>query len=104
MSRIRSTDTAPERAVRSILHRMGFRFRLHRRDLPGTPDVVLPRHRTVVFVHGCFWHRHPECRYAYEPKSRQEFWRAKFAANVTRDRRHIRDLRRLGCVGMRDQG
>lgn len=72
------------------------RFRLHRRDLPGSPDIVLPRHRVVVFVHGCFWHRHPRCRLAYTPKSRQEFWSAKFDENVARDRRVKRKLRRLG--------
>lgn len=85
MSRIRGTNTRPERAVRSLLHRMGFRFRLHRRDLPGRPDIVLPKYRTVVLVHGCFWHRHAGCRFAYTPKSRVIFWKAKFAANVKRD-------------------
>jgi DNA mismatch endonuclease (patch repair protein) len=96
MSRIRGKDTAPELAVRSLLHRMGFRFRLHRRDLPGTPDIVLPRHATVVFVHGCFWHRHAGCKGATTPKTRRAFWRAKFEANVERDRRNRRDLRKLG--------
>lgn len=96
MSRIRGRDTTPERAVRSVLHRMGYRFRLHRPDLPGRPDIVLPRHRTVVLVHGCFWHRHPGCRFAYTPKSRQGFWLAKFASSVERDRRQRRELRRLG--------
>ncbi len=95
MSRIRGRDTTPEKLVRSTLHRMGFRFRLHRRDLPGTPDIVLPKCRTVVFVHGCFWHRHPRCRYAYVPKSRVVFWRTKFRANVMRDRRVRRELRKL---------
>lgn len=96
MSRIRGGDTKPEKIVRSTLHRMGYRFRLHRRDLPGTPDIVLPRHRTVIFVHGCFWHRHPRCKYAYTPKSRQAFWEEKFAANVVRDQRTQRRLRRMG--------
>lgn len=96
MSRIRGRDTRPEKAVRSLLHRMGFRFRLHRRDLPGSPDIVLPRLRTVIFVHGCFWHRHPGCRYAYTPRTRKSFWNAKFAANRARDRRHVRELRSLG--------
>lgn len=85
MSRIRDRDTEPEKRVRSLLHRMGYRFRLHDRTLPGRPDIVLRRYRTVIFVHGCFWHRHPGCRYAYSPKTRVEFWEAKFAGNVVRD-------------------
>lgn len=72
-------------AVRRFLHRSGFRYRLHDRSLPGSPDIVLKRHRTVVFVHGCFWHRHPGCPKATVPKTRKAFWRAKFEANVTRD-------------------
>jgi DNA mismatch endonuclease, patch repair protein len=92
MSRIRSANTAPELAVRSMLHRMGYRFRLHRRDLPGNPDVVLPRFNAVVFVHGCFWHRHKGCRYAYKPKSREALWTAKFEANIERDRRAYAEL------------
>jgi DNA mismatch endonuclease, patch repair protein len=85
MGRIRGKDTEPEKRVRSLLHRMGYRFRLHDRTLPGRPDIVLRRYRTVIFVHGCFWHRHPGCRYAYSPKTRVEFWEAKFAGNVVRD-------------------
>lgn len=96
MSRIRCRDTGPERAVRSLLHRLGYRFRLHGRKLPGKPDVVLPRHRTVVLVHGCFWHRHARCGFAYTPKTRPRFWQAKFDANVARDRRVILELRRQG--------
>ncbi len=96
MAAIRGKDTAPELAVRRILHAMGLRFRLHRRDLPGRPDIVLPKHRTVVFVHGCFWHRHEVCRYTTTPKTRQEFWQSKFAANVERDSRNRTDLRQLG--------
>jgi DNA mismatch endonuclease (patch repair protein) len=96
MARIRSKDTKPELAVRSALHRIGFRFRLHCGALPGRPDIVLPRYRTVILVQGCFWHRHPDCRLAYFPKSRQDFWRRKFAANVERDRRTRRELRKLG--------
>ena len=96
MSRIRSTNTAPERTVRSVLHRLGYRFRLHDRSLPGTPDIVLPRWKTVILVHGCFWHRHPRCHFAYNPKSRQEFWTSKFTENVDRDRRHKRALKRHG--------
>jgi DNA mismatch endonuclease, patch repair protein len=85
MARIGQKNTAPEIAVRRILHRLGIRFKLHRRDLPGTPDIVLPRRRIAVLVHGCFWHRHPGCRFAYTPKSRVEFWKAKFDRNVARD-------------------
>lgn len=96
MSGIGRADTTPELAVRRALHALGYRFRLHRRDLPGTPDIVLPRHRTVVFVHGCFWHRHPRCRYATTPSTRVEFWQAKFDANVARDRRVARALRQDG--------
>lgn len=96
MSRIRGKDTKPELVVRSLLHRMGYRFRLHRRDLPGSPDIVLPRLGVVVFVHGCFWHRHPRCKGATSPKSNTNFWQNKFAANVERDKRNRRDLRRLG--------
>ncbi len=86
MSRIRSANTKPEMIVRSLLHRMGYRFRLHRKDLPGKPDIVLPKFNAIIFVHGCFWHRHINCKYAYTPKSRQEFWEAKFKSNVERDK------------------
>lgn len=96
MARIGSRDTAPELAVRRALHRMGYRFRLCRPDLPGRPDVVLPRYRMIFLVHGCFWHRHSRCRFAYMPKSRVEFWRAKFEANVTRDRKVRRELQDRG--------
>lgn len=96
MSRIGGRDTKPELIVRSLLHRMGYRFRLHRRDLPGSPDIVLPRHRALILVHGCFWHRHPGCRYACMPRTRTEFWKAKFATNVDRDRRQIQQLEILG--------
>ncbi len=85
MSRIKGRNTKPELAVRSLLHRKGFRFRLHRKDLPGIPDIVLPRFMTIILVHGCFWHRHSGCRYAYIPKSRAEFWQEKFVKNVNRD-------------------
>ncbi len=96
MSRIRARNTAPELIVRSILHKMGYRFRLHRRDLPGRPDIILSRHRLAIFVHGCFWHRHPGCRYAYTPKSNTVFWRKKFEANVGRDHTAARELRKRG--------
>lgn len=96
MSRIRSRDTTPERLVRSLLHRMGYRFRLHRKDLPGRPDIVLSRYRSVVLVHGCYWHRHPDCRLAYTPKSNVEFWQAKFRENVSRDVRRSQELAALG--------
>jgi DNA mismatch endonuclease (patch repair protein) len=96
MGRIKGRNTAPEKLVRSALHRLGLRFRLHRRDLPGRPDIVLSRWRTVVFVHGCFWHRHEGCRMAYTPKSRIDFWSAKFLENVTRDERNRRALQSDG--------
>ena len=96
MSRIRGTDTKPEKTVRSLLHQMGFRFRLHDRQLPGVPDIVLPRFRSAILVHGCFWHRHKGCRYAYLPKSRVAFWMEKFEGNVKRDRRNLVALRRMG--------
>ncbi len=95
MSRIRNQDTKPEVLVRSLLHGMGYRYRLHRRDLPGRPDIVLPRYKTAVLVHGCFWHRHEGCRYAYFPKTRTDFWRAKFRDNVERDHRQREELRNL---------
>ncbi len=96
MARIRGRDTGPEIAVRKALHAAGFRFRLHRRDLPGKPDIVLPKHRTAVFVHGCFWHRHEGCRNATSPGTRTEFWQAKFAANVARDARNTAALEAAG--------
>ena len=96
MSRIKGRNTTPELAVRRIAHGLGFRFRLHRRDLPGSPDLVFPRYRTIVFVHGCFWHRHDGCRYAYRPKSRIQFWTKKFEENVARDARNEAALRDLG--------
>lgn len=94
MSGIRGKDTKPERFVRSALHQAGLRFRLHS-TLPGKPDVVLPKYRTVVFVHGCFWHRHAGCRYATTPKSNKAFWLRKFAANKRRDSVVKRRLWRL---------
>jgi DNA mismatch endonuclease (patch repair protein) len=96
MSRIGGRDTAPELRVRSLLHRLGLRFRLHDQALPGKPDIVLRKHRTVVLVHGCFWHRHPGCKYAYRPKTNVVFWNRKFAQNQVRDELHIKKLRLLG--------
>lgn len=87
MSRVGGKNTTPEIRVRRAAHAMGFRFRLHRKDLPGTPDLVFPKKRLALFVHGCFWHRHPDCRKASHPKSRPEYWDSKFAANVERDKR-----------------
>jgi DNA mismatch endonuclease (patch repair protein) len=92
MSRIRGKDTKPEICVRRIAHALGYRFRLHYRDLPGTPDLVFPRLGKVIFVHGCFWHQHPTCRYAYRPKSNSAFWQTKFEKN------HVRDSRSLGAL------
>lgn len=95
MSRIKGSNTKPEIAVRSLLHRMGYRFRLHRRDLPGTPDVVLPGRTAVVFVHGCFWHGHA-CKRAKMPKTREDYWAQKIDANKRRDARKRRQLKELG--------
>ena len=96
MSRIRGTNTQPEIQVRKALHRMGYRFRLHRRNLPGKPDIVLPKYRTVLFVHGCYWHRHQHCRLAYKPKSHTAFWMTKLNENVQRDREVASALREQG--------
>jgi DNA mismatch endonuclease, patch repair protein len=96
MSRIRGSDTGPEKLVRSLLHQMGFRFSLRRRELPGRPDIVLPRWGIAVFVHGCFWHQHAGCRNAVMPKTRPEFWSNKLRGNVTRDQIVTRALHKLG--------
>ncbi|MDT3377411.1 very short patch repair endonuclease [Labrys neptuniae] len=96
MSRVRSKNTSPEIRVRRLAHAMGLRFRLYRNDLPGRPDLVFPRHRAVLFVHGCFWHRHSGCAKASTPKSRMEFWRTKFELNVERDRQNEAMLLALG--------
>ena len=85
MSAIKSKNTKPEIKVRKLLHSMGYRFRLHSKDLPGSPDIVLPKYKTVIFVHGCFWHRHENCKYASTPKTRKEFWNKKFTENKKRD-------------------
>ncbi|SRR6266446_5476606 len=96
MARVRSSNTMPEVRVRKLLHRMGYRFRLHRKDLPGTPDIVLSAYDSVVLVHGCFWHRHRGCRDATTPRTRKRFWIRKFSENVGRDGKNAVALRKLG--------
>src|SRR6266446_3918891 len=96
MGRIRAKNTKPEMAVRSILHRLGYRFRLHQIRLPGKPDIVLPRLKAVVFVHGCFWHRHRGCSYCSTPSANGAYWRAKFIGNQRRDRENAQKLRKVG--------
>lgn len=96
MARIRGRDTAPEMRVRHAAHSLGYRFRLHRKDLPGKPDLVFPRHLKVIFVHGCFWHRHPGCKAASSPKTHQNYWTKKFSENVERDQRKMSELHALG--------
>ena len=96
MSRVRSQDTGPERVVRSFLHHLGFRFSLHRSNLPGTPDIVLLRHRAIVFVHSCFFHGHPHCRRATTPATHRAFWTQKIQRNRMRDAGAARALRLLG--------
>ena len=96
MSRIRSKNTKPEKTVGSLLHRMGFRYRLYRKDLPGKPDLVLNKYRTVVFVHGCFWHRHEGCKASRMPENNAEYWRNKFKRNLERDRYNENCLRKEG--------
>lgn len=96
MSRIRTKDTTPELAVRRLLHALGYRFRLHRRDLPGTPDIVFPSRRKVIFVHGCFWHAHLGCRKSKMPATNSEFWSEKISRNVERDLQAIERLKELG--------
>lgn len=95
MAAVRQRDTKPEVRVRSLIHRMGGRFSLHRKDLPGTPDIVLPKRRLAVFVHGCFWHGH-DCNKGRPPKTRQEYWVPKIGANKSRDKRKERELNALG--------
>lgn len=96
MARIRSKNTKIEMLVRSVTHRLGYRYRLHRKDLPGSPDLAFPGRRKAIFVHGCFWHRHQGCRLAYFPKSNEEFWAKKFNANLKRDSEAVGQLRALG--------
>jgi DNA mismatch endonuclease (patch repair protein) len=96
MAKVRSINTGPELIVRRRLHALGFRFRLHAKDLPGKPDIVLPRYRSVIFVHGCFWHSHVECSKAKLPVSNKEFWRKKIARNVERDEQACLLLKQRG--------
>ncbi|MDZ7640959.1 MAG: very short patch repair endonuclease [Desulfurivibrio sp.] len=95
MSRIKGKDTKPELIVRSLLHSMGYRYRLHQKSLPGKPDMVFKKYRAVIFVHGCFWHRHKGCKFAYKPKSKQEFWQRKFLENEARDKKNRFKLEKL---------
>jgi len=96
MSKIRSKDTKPERMLRSALHQHGFRFRIHRKDLPGKPDIVLPKYRTVIFVHGCYWHFHKDCREGHIPFTNSTFWKEKLEKNVAKDEQHRLALESLG--------
>ena len=96
MSRVKNRDTAPEILVRSLLHRMGYRFRLQVKDLPGTPDIVLPKYRSVIFVHGCFWHGHEGCPRSQRPQANAEFWNEKIGKNMARDEKAQDDLRAIG--------
>lgn len=96
MSRVKNKNTKPEVRVRSLLHRMGYRFRIGRKDLPGKPDIVLPKYKTVIFVHGCFWHGHVGCRRSSRPATNVEFWNAKLDRNLMRDRENVRKLTEQG--------
>lgn len=96
MSRVRGQNTTPEMRTRRCAHAMGLRFRLHRKDLPGKPDLIFPKHWLAVFVHGCFWHRHPHCSKASSPKSRTEYWQAKLDSNVARDAQVAQKLEAMG--------
>lgn len=96
MSRIRSKNTKPELILRSLLHREGYRFRLHRRNLPGCPDLIFPKYNAVIFVHGCFWHLHKDCPEGRVPKTQCKYWKEKLERNVNRDKKHFKDLNKLG--------
>jgi DNA mismatch endonuclease (patch repair protein) len=96
MSRVSGKNTKPELVVRSLLHNMGYRFRLHKNDLPGKPDITLPKHKKVIFVHGCFWHGHADCPRAKRPTTNEKFWREKLDKNIERDKAAVNSLRELG--------
>jgi len=96
MANVKAKDTKPEMIVRSLAHQLGYRFRLHKRDLPGSPDLTFPKLKKTIFVHGCFWHRHEGCKFSYSPKSNQDFWQKKFASNVKRDNNALIKLAELG--------
>ena len=96
MSKVKSKNTKPELQVRSWLHKRGFRFRLHRKDLPGIPDIILPKYKIAIFVHGCFWHQHPGCKKATIPRTNHKFWKQKLERNVERDNEHDDQLKRQG--------
>ncbi|MHB1378133.1 MAG: very short patch repair endonuclease [Desulfurivibrionaceae bacterium] len=96
MASVRSRNTKPEIMVRSLLHRLGYRFRLHRKDLPGNPDIVLSRYKKIIFVHGCFWHQHQGCSKSNRPDTRPEFWNKKLNENIERDKVIIRQLQDAG--------
>lgn len=96
MSAIKGKNTKPEILVRKLLHRLGYRFKIQRKDLPGKPDIVLPKYKTAIFINGCFWHRHAGCKYASTPSTNSEFWEKKFAANVKRDARNYATLKEQG--------
>lgn len=96
MAAVKGKNTSPEIRVRSMLHQMGYRFRLHRNDLPGKPDIVLPKYHLCIFVHGCFWHQHPGCKRATIPESNREFWVKKFQGTLERDKSSEKELRQQG--------
>jgi DNA mismatch endonuclease (patch repair protein) len=96
MAKVKGKDTKPEKIVRSLLHQMGYRFRLHRKDLPGNPDIVLPKHKKVISVHGCFWHGHKNCRRSKRPSSSRDFWNTKLDKNIERDKHNIAKLKEQG--------
>ena len=96
MGLIRAKDTKPEKIVRSYLHRAGFRFRLHKKALPGTPDLWLPKYNAAIFVNGCYWHRHRRCKFAYTPKQNRDFWESKFSGNMARDEQNQSELLNQG--------
>lgn len=100
MAKIKGKDTKPEKIIRSLLHKMGYRFRLHRRDLPGNPDIVLPKYKKGIFVHGCFWHGHKGCPRSEKPSSNKNFWNEKLTKNIERDKQNQRKLNELGWVSL----